>query len=205
VRDLTVLIPIAVLTLAAAGEARAGFLASIDFSGGTPLTPAIESSAGYAFTVGATPVSVVSLGLYVDTASATVRLYEVGTTTNLASVAVSNLSSLSGDSRYRYEVLGSPVLLSAGARYAVVADLAPSTAFVYLVSGVTASHGLHSVGGISQLFASGGFPSGDATGSGPYFGPALEVQSAVPEPATWALIATGALGLIARGRRKRCA
>jgi hypothetical protein len=203
VRNLAVVICGVTMMLAGARNARAAFVASIDFTSASPLNSAIEATVGYVFAVGGAPVSVVSLGLHVDTTQGTVRLYEIGTAANLASAAIDGSDPLSEDARYRYEVLASPLLLSAGTTYAVVVDINSEVVLHRFATGIVTSPRLSFGYGISQLFATGGFPNADVSSTGPYFGPSLQIQ--VPEPSTWIPLATGLLGFAVRRRRKACA
>ncbi|MCX6623121.1 MAG: PEP-CTERM sorting domain-containing protein [Acidobacteria bacterium] len=178
-----------VLGLAPAGL-QAGFVTAVDYSGSTSLliTSFSIPRLGYTFTVGSNPVNVVALGLNVGSTAlgANVRIYRNGTTTNLLSATINNSDSLSGDGRFRYETV-SPYTLLASTSYTILADLPNSVTVRAHATGIT------TVSGITFVAARGGgsgvpFPLNDGSGNGPYFGPAFELQAAVPEPSSFSLI-----------------
>jgi len=198
--------------LSLATPARASFVAIIDFTGSGSAPTGSLLSLGYSFTVGAQPFTVTGVGLDVlaPPSGQDVRIYQDGTSVNLLVQPILGSDPTDGSGRYQYVVLTTPLVLTAGTTYDIVADLG-STAQVACcgVSAVSSDPNITFGASRASFTANTSFPTIDVFGVGPYFGPVFTGTeggaSVVPEPASFVLAGIGAAGLIAgRWRRRRC-
>jgi hypothetical protein len=193
-----------------AGQTRAEFQPAFDFSNPrvTLTTTAGSAAFGYSFTTGTSPVILDALGLLVltHTPSAppgtTVRIYQNGTMTNLASVSISTsdptFTSLLGNT-YAYKAI-SPLTLMANTTYDIVFDSVVNNGANASLTTVSNSPTMVTIG--SGRFGPP-FPTSDLIGLGPYFGPTFEIATTVPEPASMTLFGIGAVGVLSYAWRKR--
>ena len=192
----------ALLLLLAAGKARAAFVPAADIinnAQGALGLPA-NTTIGYMFTVGTSPIAVDELGIFSGTGSLsqplTVHIWLTNTTTDVASINLSSADTLSGDGRYYYTSI-TPVTLSANTNYSIGADL-PFANQGAMGPGTTLSDPRITV--TNAIAGPASYPNSDALNFGPLFGPAFQI--AVPEPSSLVLAIGAALGLIGFRRRK---
>jgi hypothetical protein len=167
---------------------------------------------GYSFAVGSNPLSVTTLATAYAGAQGNVRIYEPGTTTNVALAFITGAQTdvSQNGNPYGYTAI-TPVLLSANTTYDIVWDN-PFFGQAYspqVPGSIVLNPDLTFGSGVSSL-SIGAFPTTDQVGQGAYFGPsfvAALAPAAVPEPST--LASAGIAGLIGCGvawrRRKRTA
>ena len=186
-------------------------------SGASPGERRFSGDLGFRFTVGTTPLTVTSLGIYDGgtaglTETHTIRLYLASNMTSpIASSSVD--SSTPGDAgNYIYALdLATPITLAANTTYALLTNFmstASSDVFLDLDDG-TEPQGIGSGGsespdtGARFTTDAGSFIAMVNTGLSPtvsgYGGP--NAQYVVPEPASLGLL--GGVAMLALGRRKR--
>ncbi len=201
---------LALMTLSAPLRA-ASFTGATDYSGGNSISLGWALTIGYTFTVGATDITVDALGSITASPSGfTVRIYQVGQSTNVASALVTDAqwspaAPISGRA-YAYTAI-SPVTLFANTTYAIVLDNPVLGAFIADAAGVALDPRITFGTGVGAVGA-GLFPTTDVTGSGhrgPYFGPSFEIAQAgsVPEPGTLLTLAAGLVAFAFRCRGMR--
>ncbi len=167
---------------------------------------AANTTVGYNFTVGATPITIDALGINSGTgglfAAVPVHIWKAGTSVNLAVAAIDNTFPLSGvqaggSLQYYYAGI-TPVALLANTTYVIGADFPFANqggAFV----GAIVSDPLITVG--TPVSGPASFPTTNAGGLPEYFGPTFQIQAA-PEPTSAVLLSVGIAGLALRRRRR---
>ncbi len=161
----------------------APFSPGVDFNGGRGLNFAGAAyTLGYSFTTQANPVTIDALGLHtISTANQVVRIYQDGTSTNIASVTVSSTDPVSAATpngrTFRYHAI-TPVTLLPNTTYSIVVD---STAgFIYCPGTATTDSNIVFGTGRASTQSSTLFPGSDGFGEGPYFAPAFRIQPTSP-------------------------
>jgi PEP-CTERM motif-containing protein len=135
-----------------------------------------------------------------DGAAGTVRLYNASGTV-LASAKVTTTDPKEGSPIMFFSAkLSKPLVLAAETTYFIAEDLGTATTANGNVSGLTTSSAIKYDGEVAAM-GQGKNPTTDATGgmfSPGIFGPNFDLTlgaSAVPEPATWAMMLSGFAGL----------
>ncbi len=174
----------------------------LSFSGGRPFDGDGPWTLGFSFAVStnqtATALGAFDAGQDGFAAPHTVGLWTIGGTL-LASTVVNSGDTLDG--LFRYHSIG-PVSLVAGQSYIVgAADLGTGDGYWLDAPTLTMSSGISYVTAQYKHGAGLLFPSTIGIRGG-YFGGNVEVGSAVPEPASWALMLTG-FGLAGVAMRRR--
>ena len=201
---------VAVMTIGPSGT-RAAVLA-LQFSAVSAAPAGFDASAGWSFTTNE-KISVTALDAFDpngDGAAGTVRLYNASGTV-LASAKVTTADPKEGSPIMFFSAkLSKPLVLAAMTTYFIAEDLGTATTANGNVSGLTTSSAIKYDGEVAAM-GQGQNPTTDAPGgmfSPGIFGPNFDVTlgaSAVPEPATWAMMILGFLGVGYFGYRRRTA
>lgn len=203
----------ALAALPGRGQAQAS---AFSFTGGVPFVPSGVATFGYTFTVGSSPISVTELGFWDHNLdglgeSHPITLWDAGGIAvpgGSATVPAGTAGALIGN--YRYESLGAPLTLAAGATYTIGATwpgpVTDPTAIIVGAGNITAAPGV-SYGAARSAFGATTYSTTDSIGAGNYVSPnfrftVLSGAGAAPEPGTLALLALGGLAALGRGRRR---
>lgn len=194
---------VTLLGLISATTAHAQFLFATDFDSGVSGFPLYTTGTyGYKFQVGNVPLKVTGLAAAYDVVG-NVRLYQDGTSTDIANVALTDTHFAISPyaNTYVYEMLTTPVTLSANTTYDIVWDNPDyGQAFSFATPGISLNSDLTLGSSISD-FSTRSYPTTDAFGAGSYFGPAPLV--ATPEPSTLAILGVGGIVSLSFARRNR--
>jgi MYXO-CTERM domain-containing protein len=196
--------------LLSAVPGKASFIPALDETGGSVAAENNNYTVGSAFTVGATPISVTALALqYLNSTDVgTVRIYQSGTTTNLASVNITTSTPLSvAPSGHSYAVVSiTPLTLSANTTYDIVWDDSAG-ASIQLGGSVTSSDPDITFTNDINASGDGQFPTGAPFFDYADFGPTFVTSplTSVPEPSTFVVASLGVLmlGAVVLHRRRR--
>jgi len=169
-----------------------------------------DTSIGWSFQTGATPVTVTALMANSTSfaSSTNVRLYDdFGVTVAATDVLNTDPLVVGVGASYHARAI-TPVALQANTIYSIAMDVPVSTPFAALAGSVSLTHGLtfeHGTGdSVSGFNPLGSNTAGNNLGLG-NFGPNFELapaSAAIPEPATAALGLLGIAGLLAGTRRR---
>lgn len=176
----------------------------LDFTGGDERIAQANQTLGWEFSF-TTTQTITALGMFDVNANGLNSPHVVGIWTAngtfLGSVTVDNSStpvaSTSADGRWLFQSLGTPITVRAG-NYVLGVDYTDSTDHVMTgAASISLDPSMNFVQGRFTTNPTAGFDFPDATfpTSGGHFGPNLLLGSAVPEPASLALVAMGCLGV----------
>jgi len=194
------------LFLLGAGQAQAAII-GVDFTGGTAPSPVNQQTLGWQFTLSTTKI-VTSLGVWEENPIGLNENHLVGIWNPsgglLTSATVTNasvpLASTASNGRWLFESLTIPLTLVPGT-YIIGADYPTGNDVVRTsVATLSTAPGLAFVQGRFVSTPTSGFDFPDSTfaTTGGHFGPNLLLTdsiSSVPEPASFTLLALGALGV----------
>lgn len=161
---------------------------------------------GTLFTVGASGLSVTSLGIWDEGANGLTDSHAVGlwdsTGTLLGSVTVPSGTGGTLSNSFRYAALGTPVTLTAGQSYTLGAYYANGSADRYRTNSTTPTFSTDVSSPFARWILNSSLvrPTNTALGEA-YVGPNLE-YGVIPEPATWALFAAGLSTILVLRRRR---
>jgi Domain of unknown function (DUF4082)/PEP-CTERM motif len=196
----------ALTTIGGMGQARA--VVALEFSKLDTAPAGFDASAGWSFTTNE-KISVTALDAFDPTgdgSAGTVRLYNAsGTVLGSAKVTTSDPKEGSPIMFFTAK-LSKPIVLAANTTYFIAEDLGTATLANGTVTGLTTSSTIKYLGEVA-VAGQGKNPFTDGTGgmfSPGIFGPNFDVGvvgAAVPEPATWAMMLIGFVGLSFAGWR----
>jgi hypothetical protein len=180
------------------GLVQADFIPALNFTSGDTGQFSGPGTLGSAFTVGASAVTIDAFGMENESIPPgnTVRIYQFGTTTDLATQLVTGSDPTSTtDPRYHYHTLANPLVLAANTKYVILMDI-DNQNVTFLDTGITSDPRITFNSPVESVGATGAHPTTDEEGVGPYFGPTFQIQAAaIPEPASLVLGTLGAVGM----------
>jgi Domain of unknown function (DUF4082)/PEP-CTERM motif len=204
-KTLLAWVAIAALTTIGGAPPASAAVQALQFSAVSAAAAGFDASAGWSFTT-SEKISVTALDAFDPTgdgAAGTVRLYTASGTV-LASAKVTTKDPKEGSPIMFYSAaLKTPIVLAAKTTYFIAEDLGTATMANGNVTGLTTFSGITYKGEVAAM-GQGKDPTMDATMgmfSPGIFGPNFDVGAmgtAVPEPATWAMMLLG-FGLLGLG------
>jgi hypothetical protein len=176
----------------------------LEFSSALDSYTATTLSMGWSFTANEA-ISVTALDAYAPGSGVQVRLYD-GSGDILAEITVSTGDPQEGSPTPFYSQSITPVTLAAGTTYYVAQDYPGGDVLPWLdfVPGLTTDPAITYTGQVAALYE-GNDPTSDTYGgyaAMAYFGPNLDIETAVPGPPSLTVFAAALVGLgLALGRR----